>query len=169
MTPHERTASAPCLQGQVAVLGWDTRRLAPVTTSLHSFSPTQLPTRGRTLFPCPPVARMEPSGRAVAILLYQSIIAVLPAVSPGVKQSVMTPHATATVGNSFVIDLTQHGIRSARDFTFLRECAPTATLLTRTPAVSVVVLSYSLTSVDVRLMISSEPVTNGDIEYPHTF
>lgn len=112
------------MQGQVAVLGWDTRRLTPVTTSLHSFSPTQLPTRGRTLFPFPPVARMEPSGRAVAVLLYQSIIAVLPAVSPGVKQSVMTTHATATVGNSFVIDLTQHGIRSARDFTFLRECAP---------------------------------------------
>jgi hypothetical protein len=65
---------------------------------------------------------MEPSGRAVAILLYHTILAVLPAISPGVKQSLGTPVSSAAVGNSFVIDLTMHGIRSAKDFTFLHEC-----------------------------------------------
>lgn len=59
----------------------------------------------------------------MALLLYQTIIAVLPAVGPGSKQAVATPLTTASVGNSFVIDLTLHGIRAAKDFAFLHECA----------------------------------------------
>ena len=110
------------MQGQVAVLGWDTHRCCIAATSLHAFPAAQLPVRGRTQFPANAVARQEPSGKAVALLLYQSVLAVLPAVGPGVKQGVATPLATAAVGNSFVIDLTQHGMRSARDFVFLREC-----------------------------------------------
>lgn len=55
--------------------------------------------------------------------MYTTILAVLPAITPGVKQAVATQLATASVGNSFVIDLRLHGIRAAKDFTFLHECA----------------------------------------------
>jgi hypothetical protein len=112
------------VQGQVAVLAWDTHKCCPAVTSLHAFPAAQMPLRGRTVYPCSPVARPEPSGKAAALLLYQSVLAVLPAIAPGAKQGVAAPLASAAVGNSFVIDLTQHGIRVAKDFAFLHEYAP---------------------------------------------
>jgi hypothetical protein len=73
----------------------------------------------------PPVVDAEPSARCAAILLHQCFLAVLPAVAPGVKQQVACMHCAATVGNSFVIDLSSHGIRNAKGFAFLHGYAHT--------------------------------------------
>lgn len=102
-------------------------------TSLHMFNLQQLPIRTKTMALMPPVAAAEPSGRCVAVLLHQSVLAVLPAVSPGVSQQVACVHSAAAVGNSFVIDLTSHGIRNARDVAFLQECAHLSLLYHRKP------------------------------------
>lgn len=103
-------------------MAWDVGKMRPVPTSLHMFSPHQLPKMSRSIVTRPPVIDTEPSARCAAILLHQSVLAVLPAVSPGVKQQVTCIHSAAAVGNSFVIDLNTHGIRNARDFAFLHGC-----------------------------------------------
>eukprot|EP00892_Ulva_mutabilis_P007723 jgi/Ulvmu1/5322/UM022_0116.1 len=118
--------------GQVSVLAWDVKKHCPVPTSLHMFNMRQLPIRSKTIAVVPPVAAAEPSGRCVAILLHQSVLAVLPAVSPGVSQQVSCMHSAAAVGNSFVIDLASHGIRSARDVAFLHEADAVAIVLFET-------------------------------------
>lgn len=114
---------AVILQGQVTVLAWDVCKLRPIPTSLHMFSPHQLPKMSRSMVTRPPVIDIEPTARCAAILLHQSCLAVLPAVTPGVKQQVTCMQSAAAVGNSFVIDLSTHGIRNAQDFTFLHGCA----------------------------------------------
>ena len=113
------------MQGQVTVMAWDVSKMVPVPTSLHMFSPHQLPKMSRSMVTRPPVIDTEPSARCAAILLHQSVLAVLPAVTPGVKQQVTCMHSAAAVGNSFVIDLNTHGIRNARDFAFLHGCVLT--------------------------------------------
>lgn len=105
----------------MSVLAWDVKKHCPVPTSLHMFNVRQLPIRSKTMALAPPVAVAEPSGRCVAVLMHQSVLAVLPAVSPGISQQVACMHSAAAVGNSFVIDLASHGIRTARDVTFLHE------------------------------------------------
>ena len=100
-------------------MAWEVSKMVPVPTSLHMFSPHQLLKMSRSMVTRPPVIDTEPSARCAAILLHQSVLAVLPAVEPGVKQQVTCMHSAAAVGNSFVIDLNTHGIRNARDFAFL--------------------------------------------------
>lgn len=107
----------------MVVLAWDLQALAPVTTSLHLFDPAQLRTGGRTLFPHPPNVKSDNSGRCSAVLLIRTFLAVLPAITPGMKAGVVSQHGAASVGNSFIIDLASMGMKSVRDFVFLHTCA----------------------------------------------
>jgi len=109
-------------QGRVAVLAWDAAALCVVSSSLHCFDASQLPTGGRTLFPRPELVRADPSGRCGAVLLLRSVLAVLPAVDARPAQGgIGCVDGAAAVGNSFVIDLVDMGIRCVRDFAFLHK------------------------------------------------
>jgi cleavage and polyadenylation specificity factor subunit 1 len=133
---------------KLAVLRWDAGAHALTPTSLHYFEGDEALKAGRAAFPRPPLAVADPRGRCAAVLAFRHQLAVLPAMAPseeaaaeadalalyggaaGTGAAAAAAAAPATVGNSYVDNLSAAGVRDVRDAAFLHGAdAPALALL----------------------------------------
>lgn len=111
---------------KLSVLHWDAERHELAPTSLHYFEGDESLKGGRAVFPRPPLVVSDPAGRCAAVLMFRHQLGVLPAMESdaaalgfalddlyggGSSGGGAAATATATVGNSYVDNLSKMGIR----------------------------------------------------------
>ncbi|KAL0047613.1 hypothetical protein WJX82_007762 [Trebouxia sp. C0006] len=123
---------------KLSVLDWDDNAHTIHTSSLHYFEGDPSLRMGRTVFPMGPKVVTDPQGRCAAVLIFHTQLALLPAMeTEGLELDLMmddpygegvegpgrasTELVSATVGNSYVVNLAKMGIKKVRDVVFLHK------------------------------------------------
>ncbi|KAL3135407.1 hypothetical protein ABBQ32_007589 [Trebouxia sp. C0010 RCD-2024] len=123
---------------KLSVLDWDDNAHTIHTSSLHYFEGDPTLKMGRTVFPLGPKAVTDPQGRCAALLMFHTQLALLPAMeTEGLELDLMMddPYGegvegargapaelvSATVGNSYVVNLAKMGIKQVKDIVFLHK------------------------------------------------
>ncbi|KAA6424198.1 MAG: cleavage and polyadenylation specificity factor subunit 1-like [Trebouxia sp. A1-2] len=123
---------------KLSVLDWDDNAHTIHTSSLHYFEGDPSLRMGRTVFPMGPKVVTDPQGRCAAVLMFHTQLALLPAMeTEGLELDLMmddpygegvegpggasTELVSATVGNSYVVNLAKMGVKKVRDIVFLHK------------------------------------------------